>query len=130
MTTVYVAHPDVYGGVETRLDGVRLSGTRGSSITMTVPPDVYRTLNAIVPGPRTSLLTLRIVLEADETIGDWVIAASKRLPGGWADLTLHATGAIRTENLGSRGLGRDSDSACFARLSHPARGDNTAVNNL
>ena len=71
---------------------------------MTVPPDVYRTLNSIVPGPRTPPLRLRIVREADETIGDYDITASpRRLPGGGAELTLRATGAIRTESLGTGG---------------------------
>lgn len=101
MNIVYVTHPDLNDGVETRLDGVSVT-VRGSYISMIVPPDVYRTLNAIVPGPRTPPLRLRIVREVDETSGDYVITASPRLPGGGAELTLRATGAIRTETIGSR----------------------------
>lgn len=106
MTTVYVTHADVNGGSETQIDGVRLSDTRDRSITMTVPPDGYRILNAIVPGPRTPPLTLRVVQEAYERIGKWVIASSKRLPGGWAELTLRATGGDQDGELGGRSLAR------------------------
>ena len=101
MNVVYVTHPDVNDGVEIRLDGVRVT-LRSSSILMTVPPDVYRTLNAIVPGPRTPPFRLRIVREAGETIAACaIIASARRLPGGGAELTLRATGAIRTERLGA-----------------------------
>ena len=92
MNIVYVTHPNVNDGVETRLDGVSLTVQDGS-ISMAVPPDVYRTLNAIVPGPRTPPLRLRIVGEADERIADWVLTGSRRLDGGGAELTLRATGA-------------------------------------
>ena len=103
MNTVYVKHPAVNGGVETQLDGVRLCGTLGSSITMTVPPAAYGTMTAIfnAQGPRTSTMTLRVVRDTDQAIGNWIVAESRRRSDGGADLILRATGPI-VEGPGER----------------------------
>ena len=97
---IYLAHPAVHGGVETRLDGARLIGElQERHVQLVVPATMYGTMNTIfdAQGPRTASMRLRVVRATDQVTATLIIERITRHIDGGATMRLNTTGPVHRE---------------------------------